>query len=347
MLAQQLPVLDAWIESMEARRQPYMVLGDFNHRLSAPYNRFTRDITTLKNGEKASLRNLSASLIGCHPRYPAPIDHIFAGHLPASTEVTQVQAHHYADMSDKGMLSDHCAVSATLRSATAELSSAVRWQTQSKEYGVITEYLYQQAMTTITARNDYPADWVVVMDLDETVLDNSAYQVMLDRSGMRYQKATWDDWVRAEQAKLVPGAATFIAQVLQAGGRLALITNRDKALDAHTWRNLQALSLPLNASNTCLLAKSGEDRQLSPADGLVNDKDRRRQAIREGNAACYVSSSQTLDAAWRKPHEIVMQVGDNIEDLAGTTQENAVPAILLPRVGKDIVLLPNPMYGSW
>jgi 5'-nucleotidase (lipoprotein e(P4) family) len=202
-------------------------------------------------------------------------------------------------------------------------------------------------MTTITARNDYPADWVVVMDLDETVLDNSAYQVMLDRSGMRYQKATWDDWVRAEQAKLVPGAAPFIAQVFQAGGRLALITNRDKALDAHTWRNLQALSLPLNASNTCLLAKSGEDRQLSPADGLVNDKDRRRQAIREGNAACYVSSSQTLDAAWRKPHEIVMQVGDNIEDLAGTTQENAVPAMLLQRVGKDIVLLPNPMYGSW
>ena len=65
-----------------------------------------------------------------------------------------------------------------------------------------------------------------------------------------------------------------------------------------------------------------------------------------GDVDCYNPSDEAV-AEWSQPHNIVMQVGDNIEDIAQTTQASADPSALLPRFGKDIVILPNPMYGSW
>ncbi|MFC7001729.1 hypothetical protein ACFQMB_09560 [Pseudobowmanella zhangzhouensis] len=42
-----------------------------------------------------------------------------------------------------------------------------------------------------------------------------------------------------------------------------------------------------------------------------------------------------------------MQVGDNIEDVEFITQEDADVDALLKRWGGDVIVLPNPMYGSW
>ena len=40
-------------------------------------------------------------------------------------------------------------------------------------------------------------------------------------------------------------------------------------------------------------------------------------------------------------------IGDNIEDFESVTQEHANVDALLPKVGKSLFILPNPMYGSW
>ena len=79
---------------------------------------------------------------------------------------------------------------------------------------------------------------------------------------------------------------------------------------------------------------------------MVNDKDLRRMQLTQGKIAC---SNTSTDAAstWAAPHTIIMQVGDNIEDVGGVTQESADIESLMPRVGTDIFILPNPMYGSW
>jgi predicted secreted acid phosphatase len=42
-----------------------------------------------------------------------------------------------------------------------------------------------------------------------------------------------------------------------------------------------------------------------------------------------------------------MQIGDNIEDFQGVTQEDAYLPAILPEVGTSLFILPNPMYGSW
>ena len=77
---------------------------------------------------------------------------------------------------------------------------------------------------------------------------------------------------------------------------------------------------------------------------MINDKDRRRAHLSNGTAICSINSDT---AQWAKPHNIIMQIGDNIEDFAGVTQESAEVDALLPQVGVSLFILPNPMYGSW
>lgn len=111
VFAKQVPVLDQWIEEKEKQNLPYIILGDFNHRLSAPYNRATRTFLSNNDDSVSSLRNRTRDLIGCHPYYPAPIDHIFVGHMVDAGYQFDAKVHPFSNMEPDKMLSDHCAVS--------------------------------------------------------------------------------------------------------------------------------------------------------------------------------------------------------------------------------------------
>lgn len=346
--AQQAPILDAWIEAQEENKTQYVVLGDFNHRLTAPYNHLTQALFTNSNGSQSSLRNATSQLIGCHPYYPAPIDLIFVGGMSNNNLSINTQAHDFINMNPDDMLSDHCAVTLDMNVASFPLSTAVKWQTQSKEYKFLTQAMYKEATNTLN-NAELPLDnWVVVMDVDETILDNSQYQVMLDKVGGSYSPKSWANWVRKEQATLVPGVNKFIDAVIANGGKLAFITNRDKTLDAFTWRNLTQLGLPINMNNTCLIGRSQPDKDAVAYDGYMNDKDLRREQVELGEAGCYEMSKDGAQSNnWKQKHQIVMEVGDNIEDFSFVTQEGAIPDELIQQWPARFILLPNPMYGSW
>ena len=103
--------------------------------------------------------------------------------------------------------------------------NAVLWMQRSAEYRAATETVYRAASDRLdTALKDPAWDALVpgerstparglppaiVMDLDETVLDNSPYQARLVREGKSYNEATWDAWVREEKARAVPGVVDF------------------------------------------------------------------------------------------------------------------------------------------
>ena len=228
------------------------------------------------------------------------------------------------------------------------ISNAVKWQTQSKEYAFLTSAIYQQGTNSLKQLETTPSNWVVVMDVDETVLDNSAYQVGIEQKGESYSSATWASWVASENATLVPGVAGFIQAVFAKGGKVALITNRNKPLDEHTWRNLLAQGLPLSAENTCLVGRSASDKSAVGQANIVNDKDLRRQQVINGTADCYqVDANAKPPKAWAAKQAIIMEVGDNIEDFSQVTQEEADLDTLVPQWPQKLILLPNPMYGSW
>ena len=342
--AQQASWLNQWMGDKQKRHQSYVVLGDFNHRISAPYNRFTR---MLNAGEKAggAPAILTRDILGCHPRYPAPIDHIVAGGT-GTENFADTKVHYFEDNSEQGMLSDHCAISTTLAQSDVHLPESVKWFRQSKEYQLLTKAIYLQATQSLSERQIDVSDWVVVMDVDETILDNSQYQYNLSKTGQSFTPETWADWVRSENAGLIPGVKGFIDAVLRKGGKLGLVTNRPKSLDGHTWANLRALGIDVNIANTCLMGRSEQDKKAMDGKSIVNDKDLRRQQLSQGKAACFDLGSDT-QGIWQSGHKIVMQVGDNIEDINLVTQEHADTDSLLERWKKDIVILPNPMYGSW
>ena len=226
------------------------------------------------------------------------------------------------------------------------LTNSVKWQTQSAEYKFLTQRTYQLAQQTLSQLTLPSSGWVVVMDIDETVLDNSAYQVNLDQTGTRFTPATWDAWVKSEKATLVPGAKAFIQHVFKMGGKLGLVTNRNRQLDNHTWRNLLANGIQVTKDNACLMGRVPEDKTAMSRPDITNDKDLRRAQVTDGSASCFnpEGKNDQRHSGFGK-HQIVMQVGDNIEDFAHVTQEHADVSALIqnPR----LVLLPNPMYGSW
>ena len=78
-----------WVQKQDKASVPYIILGDFNHRLSAPYNAMTQKLANATT-EYAALENTTQALIGCHPYYPAPIDHILVGKLSSAYQSEEI-----------------------------------------------------------------------------------------------------------------------------------------------------------------------------------------------------------------------------------------------------------------
>src|SRR5271154_5875126 len=66
----------------------------------------------------------------------------------------------------------------------------------------------------------------VVADLDETLLDNSAYQARMIKTGKTFDPKSWTEFVAAQLSTALPGAVEFAHQVDAQGVKLFYITNR-------------------------------------------------------------------------------------------------------------------------
>jgi 5'-nucleotidase (lipoprotein e(P4) family) len=162
----------------------------------------------------------------------------------------------------------------------------------------------------------------VILDADETVLDNSEYQrrrAMLD-SG--YTEATWAMWVNERAAPPIPGAPEFTRRVHELGGRVAIVTNRADSLCAATRANLQTAGIE---ADIVLCQTPGP-----------SDKNPRFQKVQNGTAVAGIP-----------PLTVVAWVGDNILDFPGLTQAARNDPRAFADFGRRYFMLPNPMYGSW
>ena len=109
---QQAPVLDGWMEERIQKNIGFIVLGDFNHRILEEGNRLWADLTTMHNAP-VPLRSSMENIRGCHPRYPAPIDHVLVGSVALNYyKEGSGQVFYFTDetMTEDDMLSDHCDV---------------------------------------------------------------------------------------------------------------------------------------------------------------------------------------------------------------------------------------------
>lgn len=165
----------------------------------------------------------------------------------------------------------------------------------------------------------------IVVDADETVLDNSRYQATLLKNRQNYDAQTWTDWVKRVEAEAIPGAVEFLRYAASRGVRVFYVTNRNLAEKDATATNLKKLGFP-DVSDETLLVRT---------DAKTSSKEARRR---------------TIEARFR----IVLLMGDNLNDFAEVFQQSKTVADRLEAVernksqfGKRFIVLPNVMYGDW
>jgi 5'-nucleotidase (lipoprotein e(P4) family) len=195
---------------------------------------------------------------------------------------------------------------------------------RSAEYRAITNQTYAAAGSRLVelAPAISGTAWGVILDADETVLDNSAYAMRRARVDSGYTEESWSAWVRDTAATAVPGAVEFTRRVHGLGGRVVIVTNRADSLCALTRVNLRRV---------------GVDADLVLCQpGAQTDKNPRFEAVERGTA------SPTLPAL-----VVVEWIGDNIQDFPHRTQSVRDDPGAWALFGTRYFALPNPVYGSW
>ncbi|MGN6518158.1 MAG: 5'-nucleotidase, lipoprotein e(P4) family [Dokdonella sp.] len=170
----------------------------------------------------------------------------------------------------------------------------------------------------------------VILDIDETVLDNSPYQARLVRDGTHYDDASWARWCREEAAQPLPGALEFTRLAAAHGVTVFYLSNRVQDLNDATLANLRKTGFPIATGEPVFLGL-GTAVQGCPASG--SSKGCRRKLI-------------------GRTHRVLMQVGDQIGDFVDVTANTpqgrrAAVAGYADWFGERWFALPNPTYGSW
>ncbi len=212
----------------------------------------------------------------------------------------------------------------TVPPAPASVPLAIQWVNDSAERRAILLQTFRAATASLDtlARGRTPGTWAIIADADETILDNSPYEVRRAVEGMGFSEASWTDWVREEAAPALPGAQAFLQRVHTLGGRVIVVTNRRDALCDATRANL---------------AKDGLDADLVLCRLGTEDKNPRFHAVQDGTASAELP-----------PLKVVMWLGDNIRDFPQMSQSvKDRPDTAFESFGSIYFVMPNPMYGSW
>ena len=223
--------------------------------------------------------------------------------------------------------------------------NAVAWVQTSVEYRALSEQTYRAAADHLDAALK-EKNWdalvpeeranaatglkpAVVMDVDETVLDNSPYQARLVRDGTDYDEVTWAQWVAEKKAKPVPGVVDFAKAASAKGVTILYISNRAEHLKDATLANLKAVGLPVADDSVFL----GLGTFVEGCEQNGSEKNCRRRLAGQ-------------------KYRVLMQFGDQIGDFVEVVSNTRADRDALygeyhDWFGERWWMLPNPTYGSW
>lgn len=198
------------------------------------------------------------------------------------------------------------------------------FQQRAAEYRALCYQAYNIAYLRLdeALSNTHSKPLAIVTDIDETVLDNSAYAAQQALLGKDYDAASWAEFTNKGISDTVPGAYHFLRYAASKGVQVFYITNREQIERAGTLSNLQKFGFP-NADEAHLLTKQGS-----------SGKESRRQNV-------------------AATHEIVLLLGDNLSDFSFIFDKKPVEERfaatngVAPAFGNRFVILPNPVYGDW
>lgn len=201
----------------------------------------------------------------------------------------------------------------------------VVWWQQSGEYKALAYQAYNAAKHAFMEAKAKPgARKAVVVDLDETMLDNSAYSGYQIKEGKLFNPSDFTRWVNARKSEAVPGAVDFNNFVLENGGEIFYVSNRkDDGEKAATIDDMRRLGF----------------KGVTP-ERLYLKKDKSNKSPRFSEITA-------------RGNDIVLYVGDNLNDFGDATykKSNADRSAFVhenkDEFGKKFIMLPNPSYGGF
>lgn len=210
------------------------------------------------------------------------------------------------------------------QSPARDFTNAVLWQQTSGEYRALCFQAFNFAKLSLKEAlwaNTCKKPNCVVVDVGETVVDNTAFQGHELKKGLTYTSADWAEWTNLAWADTVPGALAFLKFAASKNIETFYVTNRNQKDYAATLKNLQKFGFPF-ADDAHLMVSTGS-----------SDKEPLRQAIADR-------------------YNILLFCGDNLSDFSnifyrenkntkGQVEENQA------LFGTKFIVLPNPMYGDW
>ena len=166
----------------------------------------------------------------------------------------------------------------------------------------------------------------IILDIDETVLNNVPFQARSIMDGQSYPTG-WLDWMLEESSTAVAGVSDFLEYSQSKGVKIFYVTNRIAVAEDATRNNLKKLGLPLDTDRDVLLMKN--------ENGWTSDKVSRRKLV-------------------AKDYRILLLIGDQLGDflpLDETTLELDARKELADTYkhmwGSKWFMITNPMYGRW
>ncbi|MGB5841648.1 MAG: 5'-nucleotidase, lipoprotein e(P4) family [Brucella anthropi] len=202
--------------------------------------------------------------------------------------------------------------------------SAINWMQQSGEYDALAYQTFNGARQAFDAAKPTKGRRkAVIVDLDETMIDNTAYAGWRVKQSVPYTEKTWARWMAAEQAGPIAGAVEFARHVNANGGTMFYVTNRDARSFEPTAANIRKLGFPGVSAKTLLLNGGQSNKQ------------------------------SRFDAVKADGFDVVVYVGDNLNDFGAATyhknnqQRRTFVEANREAFGTKFFMLPNPSYGDW
>jgi acid phosphatase len=166
----------------------------------------------------------------------------------------------------------------------------------------------------------------VIVDIDETILDNSGYQAWMALKGTSFDPKTWTAYVNTVTSLPIPGAVEFTRYADAKGVKVFYVSNRTAEEEPATRRNLEKLGFPMGgAVDTMLTARKQPD---------------------------WGSAKGTRRAHVAKRYRVLLNIGDNfgdfVDEFRGTEAERLkVLEQHRDRWGREWIMIANPTYGSF
>jgi 5'-nucleotidase (lipoprotein e(P4) family) len=211
-------------------------------------------------------------------------------------------------------------------SASEHLVNAALWFQKSAEMRSVYYQCYSYAKIALDNQIKYhkgKTKNAVIIDIDETVLDNSPYQGMLIQKGLSFTSQTWKEWTKLAKAKALPGAVEFTNYAKSKGVVVFYVTNRDDEEKEATIKNMNTEKFPYADEHHIFFRVNKESSKIPRYDSIS------------------------------KTYQILLIVGDNLRDfdeIFGKRVKNygfdAVDS-MKNQFGEKFIILPNPMYGEW